>query len=66
MSFVNGDLWERAFETADGVVEMLAEVVVEGRRLELRDVAVYPRGVRRMKVSVGELMMAAGYCRRGC
>ena len=43
MSFVDGDLWERSFETAHGVVDVLAEVVLDGRRVELRDMAVYPR-----------------------
>ena len=36
MSFVDGDLWERSFETANGVVDVLAEVVLDGRRVELR------------------------------
>jgi hypothetical protein len=54
MSFVDGDLWERSFEAANGVVEVLAEVVVDGRTLELRDVAVYPRVQPRLSVPVAE------------
>jgi hypothetical protein len=55
MSFVDGDLWERSFETANGVVDVLAEVVVDGRRVELRDLAVYPRGHPRLSVAVAEV-----------
>jgi hypothetical protein len=55
MSFVDGDLWERSFETANGVVDVLAEVVVDGRRVELRDLAVYPRGHPRLSVTVAEV-----------
>jgi hypothetical protein len=55
MSFVDGDLWERSFETANGVVDVLAEVVVDGRRVELRNLAVYPRGHPRLSVPVAEV-----------
>jgi hypothetical protein len=55
MSFVDGDLWERSFETAVGVVDLLAEVVVDGRTVELRDVAVYPRVQPRLSVPVAEV-----------
>ena len=56
MSFVDGDLWERSFDTADGVVDVLAEVVVDGRRVELRDMAVYPRARGRMTVPLAEVV----------
>ena len=55
MSFVDGDLWERSFETANGVVDVLAEVVLDGRRVELRDMAVYPRAQPRLSVPVTEV-----------
>jgi hypothetical protein len=55
MSFVDGDLWERSFETTSGVVDVLAEVVVDGSRVELRDVAVYPRAQPRLSVPVAEV-----------
>jgi hypothetical protein len=43
VTFEHGGLFERSFETPAGWVDVLAEVVVAGRRLELRDMAVYPR-----------------------
>jgi hypothetical protein len=55
MSFVDGDLWERSFETANGVVDVLAEVVVDGGRVELRDIAVYPHAQLRLSVPVAEV-----------
>ena len=60
MSFVDGNLWERSFDTTDGVVDVLAEVVVDGRRVELRDMAVYPRAKGRMTVPLAEVG-AAGF-----
>ncbi len=56
MTFVHGELFERSFESDSGVVEVLAETVVVGGRLELRDVAIYPRGAGRLAVPVGTLL----------
>jgi len=39
-----GQLLERTFNTPKGPVDMLAEIVVEGDRLTLKDIAVYGRG----------------------
>ncbi len=40
-------------------IELLAEVVVSGTTLHLRDVAIYPVGVERGAVGVAALMRAA-------
>ena len=56
MTFEHGGLFERSFETPAGWVDVLAEVVVAGRRLELRDMAVYPRSAARLDVSLTLLM----------
>jgi hypothetical protein len=39
-----GDLFERTFQTSQGPVDLLAETVVEGKTLLLKDVVVYGRG----------------------
>jgi len=56
VTFEHGGLFERSFETPAGWVDVLAEVVVAGRRLELRDMAVYPRSAARLDVSLTLLM----------
>ncbi|MFN0027290.1 MAG: hypothetical protein ACKV2O_08935 [Acidimicrobiales bacterium] len=56
MSFATWDLYERSIEVPAGTVEVLAEVVVDGPRIELRDIAVYPRGPGRLNVSPSELL----------
>lgn len=38
-----GDLFERTFQTAKGPVDLLADIVVEGDTLILKDVVVYSR-----------------------
>jgi hypothetical protein len=38
-----GDLFERTFQTGKGPVDLLAETVVEGDTLILKDVAIYGR-----------------------
>jgi hypothetical protein len=60
VTFVHGELYERSFETAGGTtIEVLAEIVVDGPRVELRDVAVYPRTAGRSSVSPAELLVWA-------
>ena len=54
--FVDGELYERSLETPAGRVDVLAEVVLRGDQIELRDIAVYPSGPGRMTVSAGELL----------
>lgn len=39
----SGDLFERTFVTSRGPIDFLAEVVVEGQTLTLRDVAIFGR-----------------------
>ena len=56
MTFLSGELFERSYEAPSGIVEVLAEIVLEGRRLELRDIAIYPRGPARIDVPVDALM----------
>ena len=56
MSFVDGDLYERSFETPAGTIDVLAEIVVTGRRIDLRDIAVYPRSSIRLTVPPSELL----------
>ena len=59
MAFIDGDLYERAIATPTGTVEVLAEIVVRvgvAGRLELRDIAIYPRGGDVLPVSPGELL----------
>ena len=46
----DGDLFEVSFEVEDQVIDMLAEVSIEGSTLHLKDIAVYPRGVGKTKV----------------
>ncbi|MFP5489210.1 MAG: hypothetical protein ACLGHQ_12995 [Acidimicrobiia bacterium] len=55
MNFVDGDLYERSFETPAGTIDILAEIAVTGRRIELRDIAVYPSDSVRLIVPPGEL-----------
>ena len=52
MSFVDGELYERSFDTPAGRIDVLAEIVIEGSTIGLRDIAVYPRGSRRLSVSL--------------
>ena len=57
MTFVSGDLFERSYETPDGaIVDVLAEIVVGGTRLELRDISIYPRRAGRLDLPVGRLV----------
>ena len=54
--FEDGGLYERSFETPAGWIDVLAEIVIEGNRLELHDIAVYPRGSSRVEVSAAEML----------
>lgn len=59
MTFDDGGLYEYSFETSEGWVDVLAEIVVAGTTLELRDIAIYPRSATRLDVSPAELLRAA-------
>ena len=56
MTFVDGDLYERSFETLAGRVDVLAEIVLHEYRIELRDIAVYPSGGIRFTIAPSELL----------
>lgn len=56
MTFVSGELFERSYETPGSFVDVLAEIEVDGTRLELRDHAVYSRAVGRLEVRVESLV----------
>ena len=56
MSFVDGELYERSFDTPASRIDVLAEIVIDGSTIELRDIAVYPRGAQRLAVAPGELL----------
>jgi hypothetical protein len=59
MSFVDGELYERSFDTPAGQIDVLAEIVVSGLTIELRDIVVNPRDAVRLTVSPGELLVWA-------
>ena len=56
MTFTHGELFERSFESEGRIVELLAEIVIVGARLELRDIAIYPRDAGRLAVPLGTLI----------
>lgn len=56
MTFLKVELYERSFETPAGRVDVLAEIVVNGSRIELRDIAVYPHDVKRLTIAPEELL----------
>jgi hypothetical protein len=56
MSFADGELYERSFDTPAGQIDVLAEIVITGSMIELRDIVVYPRDAVRLSVSPRELL----------
>jgi hypothetical protein len=60
----SGELFERSFDVAGAVIELLAEVVVEGSTLHrcetstlhLRDIAIFPAGTERASVGPRALL----------
>jgi hypothetical protein len=50
LPFRSGDIIEREFETGVGAVSMLAEAVVSGKSLHLKDIAVYAKDATVLKV----------------
>ena len=56
MTFIDGDLYERSFETPAGRVDVLAEIVLRESQIELRDIAVYPRRGIRFTISPSQLL----------
>ena len=61
MSFVEGELYERTIETPAGRIDVIAEIFVHGKQVELRDIAVYPNGAGRLTVSPAELLTWARF-----
>ena len=59
MSLGDGELYERSFDTPAGQIDVLAEIVITGLTIELRDIVVYPSGAVRLTVSPGELLGCA-------
>jgi hypothetical protein len=56
MIFRNGALYERTIETPTGAIDVLAEIVTDGARIELRDIAVYPRAAGHLVFEPSELL----------
>ena len=56
MSLADGELYERSFDTPAGQIDVLAEIVITGLTIELRDIVVYPRDAVRLSVSPRELL----------
>jgi hypothetical protein len=56
VTFEDGALYERSFETPEGWIDVLAEIAITGSRLELHDMAVYPRSLSRLDVSAPEVL----------
>ena len=57
--FVTGDLFERSFDTTAGRIDVLADVHITGRTIELRDIAVYPDGAEQLQVDLADLARSA-------
>jgi hypothetical protein len=53
-----GDLFEWTFETSKGPVDMLAEVVVEGVTIHLKDVTIFPRTAKPLTGLLREVLGA--------
>lgn len=53
-----GDLFERTFQTAKGPVDLLAEIVVEGDTLILKDVVVFGRSASNLTGLTKEALAA--------
>ncbi len=51
-----GDLLHRSFQTPQGEVEILAEIVVEDTAIHLDDVAIYPKGTDRLELGLHEVL----------
>jgi len=41
--FKNGELFEHSFETKNGIVDVIAETIIDGDKLHLKDMAIYAR-----------------------
>ena len=52
----DGELFERTLDTSVGSIDVLAEVVIDGSTIQLRDIAIYPRGSVRLTAPTSELL----------
>jgi RHS repeat-associated protein len=50
LPFRNGDVISKEFATGAGTVSMMAEAVISGKTLHLKDIAVYPKDAQALKV----------------
>jgi hypothetical protein len=57
--FRTGDIIIKEYQTSKGTVEVAAEVVIEGKTLHLKDIAVYPRGSERIDVGMRDMVNIA-------
>jgi hypothetical protein len=53
-----GDLFEKTINTSKGPVDMLAEVVVEGDTIHLKDIVIYPRTAQPLMGLEAEILAA--------
>ena len=53
-----GDLFERTFQTPRGPVDLLAEVIIEGDTLTLKEVAIYGRSATNLSGLTREALAA--------
>jgi hypothetical protein len=58
MLFKKGELFEATFETSRGKVGLLAETVVDGKTLHLKDIVIEPAQTRRMNLGANEVLAA--------
>jgi hypothetical protein len=56
--FRSGALFEWAVDVVDLRIEVLAEVVVAGDELQLRDIAIFPAGAEQASVGTAALLVA--------
>ena len=55
-AFRTGELFDRTVQTSKGPVGILAEVVVKGKTLHLKDIAIYPNGAERFNLGAKEML----------
>jgi RHS repeat-associated protein len=56
LPFQSGDVIAKEFATGVGTVSMMAEAVVSGTTLHLKDLAVYPEGAKALKIGTKGMM----------
>lgn len=56
LALKTGDLVEQSFKTSKGTVDLLAEAVVDGKTLTLKDIAVFPRNAEKLNQGTKEVL----------